>query len=257
MHMLPKITIPEPIIEIGRIHFPAFEKLKEDADKLADHIKNIEVTEDNIKTSKKLLAAVNKEVKELETKRIGIKKDMMIPYVAFEAQVKEIVSIVKVADEHVRQQVKQLEEDEREEKKSLIKVLFEKRIKQYDFKNLFTFDDFLDNSYLNKSMSMNKVETELVEWLTRIEADMTVIDTLAYRTEILAEYVEKQHLALAIQVVTQRYEKKRAVEQVIKGTGERPEPLQQYIYTISNKKDAKMIEMFMEQNQIKYEKVAK
>lgn len=41
---------------------------------------------------------------------------MLEPYNEFEKQVKEIVSIVKTADEMVRQQVTQMEEEEREDK---------------------------------------------------------------------------------------------------------------------------------------------
>ena len=45
-----------------------------------NQIKAVEVNEENIKESKKLLAAVNKRLKELEDKRISVKKMMLEPY---------------------------------------------------------------------------------------------------------------------------------------------------------------------------------
>lgn len=110
MNTLPKISIESPVVKQGSILFPAYKKIKSDSLLLAQQIENIEVTEENVKQSKKLLAAVNKEVKNLESERILIKKEMLEPYNEFEKQVKEIVSIVKTADEMVRQQVTQMEE---------------------------------------------------------------------------------------------------------------------------------------------------
>ncbi|EGQ1206894.1 DUF1351 domain-containing protein, partial [Listeria monocytogenes] len=117
MNTLPKFNIESPVVTQGSILFPAYKKIKSDSLLLAQQIENIEVTEENVKQSKKLLAAVNKEVKNLESERILIKKEMLEPYNEFEKQVKEIVSIVKTADEMVRQQVTQMEEEEREDKK--------------------------------------------------------------------------------------------------------------------------------------------
>ncbi|EAD5794130.1 DUF1351 domain-containing protein, partial [Listeria monocytogenes] len=163
MNTLPKFNIESPVVTQGSILFPAYKKIKSDSLLLAQQIENIEVTEENVKQSKKLLAAVNKEVKNLESERILIKKEMLEPYNEFEKQVKEIVSIVKTADEMVRQQVTQMEEEEREDKKLVLKRMFEKRIRMYDFKTYFTFDDFLENRHLNKSLSINKIESEMVE----------------------------------------------------------------------------------------------
>ncbi|EAC5083027.1 TPA: DUF1351 domain-containing protein [Listeria monocytogenes] len=256
MNTLPKINIESPVVTQGSILFPAYKKIKSDSLLLAQQIENIEVTEENIKQSKKLLAAVNKEVKNLESERISIKKEMLEPYNEFEKQVKEIVSIVKTADEMVRQQVTQMEEEEREDKKLVLKRMFEKRIRMYDFKTYFTFDDFIENRHLNKSLSINKIESEMVEWLTKIETELKIIETMSYADEIIAEYKETKNLAVSAQIVSDRHKTQEVIKEAKNDI--KDEQLHTKItFTLFDEKDVKLVEMFMQQNKIKFEKVEK
>lgn len=256
MNTLPKINIESPVVKRGSILFPAYEKLKSDSLLLAQQIENIEVTEENVKQSKKLLAAVNKEVKNLESERISIKKEMLEPYNEFEKQVKEIVSIVKTADEMVRQQVTQIEEEEREDKKLVLKRLFEKRIRMYDFKTYFTFDDFIENRHLNKSLSINKIESEMVKWLTKIETELKVIETMPYADEIIAEYKETKDLAVSAQIVSDRHKAQEVIKEA-KNDIKDDQLHTKITFTLFDEKDVKLVEMFMQQNKIKFEKVEK
>ncbi|AVU89689.1 conserved hypothetical protein [Listeria monocytogenes] len=256
MNTLPKINIESPVVTQGSILFPAYKKIKSDSLLLAQQIENIEVTEENVKQSKKLLAAVNKEVKNLESERILIKKEMLEPYNEFEKQVKEIVSIVKTADEMVRQQVTQMEEEEREDKKLVLKRMFEKRIRMYDFKTYFTFDDFLENRYLNKSLSINKIESEMVEWLTKIETELKVIETMPHADEIIAEYKETKDLAVSAQIVSDRHKAQELIKEA-KNDIKDDQLHTKITFTLFDEKDIKLVEMFMQQNKIKFEKVEK
>ncbi|ELV4714317.1 DUF1351 domain-containing protein [Listeria seeligeri] len=256
MNTLPKINIESPVVTQGSILFPAYKKIKSDSLLLAQQIENIEVTEENVKQSKKLLAAVNKEVKNLESERILIKKEMLEPYNEFEKQVKEIVSIVKTADEMVRQQVTQMEEEEREDKKLVLKRMFEKRIRMYDFKTYFTFDDFLENRYLNKSLSINKIESEMVEWLTKIETELKAIETMPHADEIIAEYKETKDLAVSAQIVSDRHKAQELIKEA-KNDIKDDQLHTKITFTLFDEKDVKLVEMFMQQNKIKFEKVEK
>ena len=97
-----KVDIEGIQIVQGLVNFNDYQRIKKEAEALAEQIKTVEVNEENVKASKKLLAVVNKRLKELEDTRIGIKKSMLEPYQLFEEQVKEIVGIVKEADAEVR-----------------------------------------------------------------------------------------------------------------------------------------------------------
>lgn len=243
-------NIEQIVVKPGLITFNEFESLKEQALELAENINQVEVSDENIQTSKKLLAAVNKKVKELEDKRISIKKEILSPYDQFESQVKEIVTIVKNADETVRTQVRTIEERERFEKQSLIETIFNKRIAHYSFSNIFGFNDFVTSKHLNKSTSIKSIETEMVEWLQKKDVDLKVIHSLPNAEEVLAEYQDTKDVSIALNIVNDREERKKQLAQY------KPKPAakvsQSFIITLDDEKDFKLVEMFMQANQIKY-----
>ena len=69
-----KLDVQQIVVVQGSIEFNEYEQIKMQAVSLAEEIAAVEVNEDNIKTSKKLLAAINKDLKKLEDNRINIKK---------------------------------------------------------------------------------------------------------------------------------------------------------------------------------------
>jgi hypothetical protein len=251
------IDINQIVVKPGTIVFNEFDSLKAQATDLATQIHQVEVTEDNVQYSKKMLAAVNKRLKEMEDKRISIKKEILSPYNEFEKQVKEIVNIVKDADNLVRDQVRELEEQEREEKRNNIAEIFAKRIKHYVFKDVFGFDDFVRTTHLNKSTSLKLVESEMVEWLEKKDADLKVINSLPNAEEVMTEYHDTKDLTVAINIVNDRAARKKQMEQLVKPKVNTVG--QTFIITLSDEKDSKLVEMFMNQNKIQYkiEKVEK
>ena len=241
----------EITVQPGVVQFTEYERLKTEALELAANIEQVEVNEENIQVSKKMLAAVNKRLKEMETKRIAVKKEMLKPYETFEQQVKDIVSIVKNAENMVRDQVRDLEEKEREEKRIVIKDLFNKRMKQYSFGETFTFEQFLKPKHLNKTTSIVSVESDMVEWLEKIEADLTAIKTLSNSEEVFAEYVDTKDLSVAIRIVKEREERKKQAEKVVKPVKNEKPKEHKWCITVSEK-DALTLEMFMNLQGIKY-----
>lgn len=249
------INIHEIQVVPGNIVFTEYESLKQQALELAHNIEQVEVTDDNIQVSKKMLAAVNKRIKEMEERRISIKKEILEPYNLFESQVKEIVSIVKDAENLVRDQVRELEENERNEKRAAIREIFEKRIPHYNFGETFGFDDFIKPQHLNKTVTMKAIESEMVNWLEGKDRDLQVIKTLPNADYVLAEYLDTKDLAIAIQIVNQREERR---QQVSAPVITKPKEAA-FIITLTDEKDATAVEMFMQLKNIKYsmEKVEK
>lgn len=245
------INVQQIIVTQGCVEFLEFETIKDQALKLASQIETVEVNEDNLKQSKKLLAAVNKRLKELEDKRIGVKKMMLEPYQIFEDQVKEIVSIVKEADEKVRQQVKYLEEFERLQKEEEVKQLFEKRIKHYSFKNLFGLNDFLKPKHLNKTTAIKAIEEEMIEFLEKIAADIKVIETMPNGEDVLSVYIEKKDLAATLTLLNDQEQRRKQIEasQVIK---KKNDDERLFEFSVFNEKDAKLVVMFMDNNNIRF-----
>lgn len=242
-------NLQQIIVRPGLIEFNEFDRLKSQALQLAENIGQVEVNEETIQFSKKMLAAVNTKIKELESKRISIKKEMLEPYNTFESQVKEIVTIVKDADNLVRDQVRTLEERERDAKREQVAEIFGKRIGHYIFGEVFTFEKFIKPNHLNKSTSIKSVEKEMVDWLEKIDNDLKVIGSLVNSDSVLAEYYDTKDLTTAINIVNDREAIKNNIvaQKVIKNTAKSA-----YTITIDDEKDFKLVEMFMQNNNIKY-----
>jgi Protein of unknown function (DUF1351) len=246
------LNVQQIVVKQGSIEFFEFEELKKQAEALAEQIKTVEVDEENIKQSKKLLAAVNKRIKELEDKRILIKKAMMEPYQNFESQVKEIVSIVREADDTVRQQVRDLEEMERLQKEGQLHGIFEKRIRHYSFRDLFKFADFLKPKHLNKSTSIDEVENEMIAFFDKVSRDLKAIEKMPEAKTILSAYLDHRDLASAIFAVEKEKERIQQIEasKAIKTAKSKISFL--VSIAVKNQKDLKFLEMLLKENEIQY-----
>ena len=234
----------------GSISFKSYQKLKKEALKLSERVSDVKVTEENVKESKKLVAAVAKRIKELQDQRILIKKTMLEPYEVFEEQVKEIVQIVNESEDLVRTQIRELEEQERETKRAFIEELFNKRISLYSFKNLFQVEDFLQSKHLNKTSKIESVEKEMVEFLEKIEKDLTLINTMENKERLLSLYLDVKDITI---VLTQANQEKARLEQIraSQAVSSKSES-KSFTFTVYDEKDFKLIKMFMDQNNIKF-----
>ena len=236
----------------GSISFPEYENIKQQALQLAENIESVQVNEDNLKQSKKLLASVNKRCKELDGERIRIKKLMLEPYQEFEDQVKEIVGIVKQADETVRQQVKDLEEAERLKKEVEIWDIWDKRIKQYKLGDLIPFTDFIKPKHLNKSTSIEAAEKDMVDFLEQTERDIKVLQKMPDLSAHVSAYIGTYDLAQAMDQVMRENERRRQIE-ATQAQKKNPSYVQAYKFKIFGEKDKALLEMFMQKNKINYE----
>jgi ribosomal protein L20 len=198
--------------QAGSVSFPNYQEIYNQAIELAEHIAHVEVTEDNIKTTKKMLASVNKRVNELEDSRKAVKKELLKPYEVFENQVKQIVAVVKEADTMVRQQVKYMEEQERQEKREAIIKLWVRRMDLYpELMDVFTYLDFITPQHLNKTTSLNKVEEEMVAFMEQTKQAVMLIADLEDSEEVLVEYMRCKNPVQAIQIVKDRKQAQSAL----------------------------------------------
>lgn len=245
-----ELVLQQIIVQQGSIVFSDFERIKLEAIELAEKINLVEVDDENIKQSKKMIAAVNNKIKELEARRITIKKAMLEPYNQFEAQVKEIVGIVKEAEDVVRQQVKQLEEMDRQQKQNELQQIFESRIRHYSFRNLFGFSDFLKPKHLNKTQSIEATEKEMVDFFKRLATDLKVIESLPNAEATLSAYIDTKDLAVAMTLIAQQEQRKRQIEssQALNRNKQ-----QEFVFAVFNDKDAKLIQLLMQQEKIQFE----
>lgn len=203
-------------VKQGEINFKGFGDMKAQADEIAKAINSMEITEDNIKESKKILAGVNKALTALNQKRIEIKKAFNAPYDFFNNQVKMIETTIKEAEKNQRDKVKEFEEIERNKKESEILELWEKYSEaspSYKYvAELFSFDEFLTPSMLNKTMTLTKIKVEIAQWFSEKDKDLTTIKLLPDADEVLVEYRSGLNLADSISTVAKRKELLQQIE---------------------------------------------
>lgn len=228
----------------ARVIFSQYEDMKKDALRMADLIRQVEVTEENIKDIKKDLAKVRKGVTELNNNRKMIKTEILRDYNIFESQIKEIDGIISEAESFVRDQVKAIETAERERKHDVIREIWDKRIDQYTISNYGDyFEIWLLPSHLNKTTSMKAVEEDMVEWLEARQRDIEVLIPMG--SEYVAEYLTSMDMATAIQAVNKRKEIRNIVE-------EDEDEEATAVFVITGEKDIRLTESLLKENKIEY-----
>jgi hypothetical protein len=243
-----ELVIPSVSHQVGAVHFHNYEEILQQATELAEYVSNVVVTEESVKATKKMLASVNKKVTELEDGRKAIKKELLKPYEEFEKQIKTIAKVVKDADQVVRSQVRELEEQEREGKRCQIEKLFNKRSVLYPNCNMFDSASFIRPTHLNKTVSIDKVEQEMVQWFEQRKQDVEFIKDQNNADDILVEYVQSQNVIQSIQIVELRERNKREI------TGNKETPKQETSVTIViDGKDLAHVEFLLNNSNIKYE----
>ena len=117
---------PDVKYQAAKVTFDSFPEYKDKCLLIAEHIRNTEVTEDNLPEVKKELAAARKITDELNSRKVQIKRIILADYSVFEGQVKELKGIIDSAESELRVKVNDLEDKARDQKKADIKDIFEK-----------------------------------------------------------------------------------------------------------------------------------
>jgi hypothetical protein len=242
---------PDVKYQVAKVTFDSFPEYKAKCLLIAEHIRNTEVTEDNLPEVKKELAAARKITDELNSRKVQIKKIILSDYTIFEGEVKELKGIIDEADGELRGKVNALEEQARDRKKEEIRQVFLKRIGQYQIGTLIpdAFDRWWHEDLANKSKSMKAVEADMVDWLEGTEKDITTLKGMD--KEILVEYLDTMDLAAAIQTVNARNARRQAVEDA-------PDDIvpeeQVAVFRVYGAKDITLAEMLLKDNNINYRK---
>lgn len=228
----------------GVVKFNNFENYLKQAKEVAKYIDSVELTDANVKQCKSDLAAARKVVNQLDQVRKQVKKDLLKPYQPFEKQVKQLQKVIDDADKRLREEVKLLEEVERNEKEEAIKEVFDKRIAMYDIKDYWSnpFDLFLTPQHLNKTVSMAKVEKDMTSWMESVQKDLDTIQSMDDADMIMTDYIMTLDLNEAIDRNNRRKEtltKVRTQEKIA-------------TFTIKGTANITLVEILLKQNGIEF-----
>lgn len=182
------------------IQFLGYDKTLEDVRRLVAEMEQQEVTNENIQTSKKLIASINKQIKELDKERMAVKREIMTPYDELNEKIQLLKSELNKGVTHINVQIKEITAKEQEERKLQIKTLFKKYQKSYNAPQWLTFDKFIArNSTLitNKATSNKKIREAVVSYFQAFNDDYAELKSQFSdkdeRSAILIAYSKNGH----------------------------------------------------------------
>lgn len=197
MAMELKIISPEENGFVKEIKFN-HEELKAEISAQLEKYQGLVYTDETIGEAKQDRAKLNKFKQALDAKRKEIKAQCLAPYDAFEKQVKELVALVDRPALAIDAQVKAYEEKKRTDKRGQIVTFWEAQ--ESKVKSLIALDAFFDVRWLNAGYAMGKIETEIIEFLARVESELALIRELEteFEEQVVRVYLREFNVARAM-----------------------------------------------------------
>lgn len=192
-----KIFSPDEDGFVKEIEFNHAE-LKAELEQRLEKYQNLVYTDDTIAEAKQDRAKLNKFKQALDAKRKEIKAQCLAPYEAFEAKVKELLALVDKPALAIDAQVKTYEEKKRAEKRAQIVEFWDAQ--ESDVKDLVALDAVFDQRWLNVTYTIGKIETEITEFLTKVEDELALlheIDT-EFEEQVIRVYLQEFSVAKAM-----------------------------------------------------------
>lgn len=150
------------------------EELQKEIAATMQEYKTLAFTADNIKDAKADRAKLNKLRTAFEDERKKVKRLCMEPYNKFERQVKEIITLIDEPITLIDLQIREVEEQEKAEKRKDIQNLFQ----EIGFQPFIALDMIFDEKWMNKTVSLSKVEEQMKSRMYQIGHDLETIRAL-------------------------------------------------------------------------------
>lgn len=153
------------------------DEVKEFYIKKLEKYKNINYTDEQIQEAKKDRADLNKEAQAVQKFITNTKKDILKPFESFEANMKELKSLIFDTSQEIDGSIKAYEEKLKKEKQRLVEGCYKELIED-DWSAIITLERIFDEKWLNQSMNMKKVKEEMCGRIGFIKKDISVIRAL-------------------------------------------------------------------------------
>ena len=188
-------------------------EIKEQMAEYKDYV----VTEDSVKTDKKVLADLRKLEKDLNKARIATKKEYMKAFDEFEGRCKSVIALVSEPINLINSQIELFDEEKKLEKVKHIKELYAENIK--DLEKFLPFEKVMEANpkWTNASTKDQDILFDLNGMILKVKNDLTAIHAL--NSEIEQECIDTyanfgNDLSMAIQRNSQYIaDKAKVVEQ--------------------------------------------
>lgn len=144
--------------------------------------------DDNIDQAKKDKAALNKAAKALNDKRIELETEFNKPFEEFKLVVNEAVQLIKQCSCKIDDVVKANDQISRDTKMKEIQTIYR------TFGSPVILDKIFDNRWLNKSVTLHKVEEEMTKKISEIKSQVDYLRNLANDDKATFEALKAQYL---------------------------------------------------------------
>ena len=195
-----------------------YEELKVELSQKLEDYKGLVYTEEQIKDAKADRAKLNALATAIDSKRKELKKKCLQPYEAFEAQIKDLLSLIKEPVTLIDTQIKDFEEEKKKKKLEEVKELFEKlKAEAGEELEFISFEQVFEDKFLNASTSLKQVETVINNIFNSVKCNLkTIAELKDYTFEATEVYKETLNLNTALEkakYMVDIAEKKKAEEE--------------------------------------------
>ena len=195
-----------------------YDELKAELSQKLEDYKGLVYTEEQIKEAKADRAKLNALATAIDSKRKEIKKQCLQPYEQFEAQIKDLLALIKEPVALIDTQIKDFEEEKKKKKLEEVKALFEKlKDEAGEELEFISFEQVFEDKFLNASLSLKMVETVISNKFNSIKCNLkTIAELKDYTFEATEVYKETLNLNEALEkakYMVDMAERKKAEEE--------------------------------------------
>lgn len=214
-----------------------FDALEVSIAKQVEPYRGLVFTVDTAKEGKKTSTELNKMINELEEKRKAVKRKWNEPLSRFEARVKKVVSLIQEPKAEIDAQLTAFEEQRKEDKKAGIEKEIERQMQSVLGSNqeyIRQCGISFDPRWLNATMSMNQVNEDINEQISRILRDVSTMQSVCSIDEdttilddLLIAYQTNRDLSITLRMRTEILAKREAVRKMREEEARRKQELEE------------------------------
>jgi hypothetical protein len=192
---------------VGVVRVANLEVLKKELEKELEHFRQLPITRDNISELRNARARLNKASEAFNKRRLELQRSYNEPFLVFKQEVDGIMNQIQNVLTPLDNEIKSFEDKDKFDKK-------EKIVKYYTDKYRFPIvplDKIFDEKWLNYGVSMERIQTEIIERITQIETSLTLMDRMGetrpdFAKELKTEYLLSLDFNVALAEVNKRRE---------------------------------------------------
>ncbi|MBD8915949.1 MAG: DUF1351 domain-containing protein [Pseudobutyrivibrio sp.] len=176
-----------------------------------EEYKHMVFTEESKKEAKDTVASLRKLKKDVNAKKIEVKKHYMAPYEEFETQAKELMSLIDEPINYIDEQIKEFEIKRVEERKSLIRELYDDIMQKHEeVEHFIPLERIYDTKWENATTTKKAINEAILENVTHVEKDLAAIKDMQseFEDKGIEAYERCLELSDAIYMMNQ-YEKQK------------------------------------------------